>query len=360
MLPAAFLPHEQIAPLVDELVGISKRDWDREETSWNFASPEWLPLAQQGLSLEAAFTALQADWAREVDRVQELETENNRLFNDRFGLSAELEAEVPRAEITLRVNPLHVYSASKPAEELLALQRTDMAKALLSYALGCLLGRYAPEAPGLLLASAGQPLAQYYAALGKAEGETLITPDADGILPITEDSWFADDLADRLKAFVETLFPHDAQALRTLEQLLGQPLRKYCSKDLYADHLKRYSNRPIYWLCASPKGHFQALFYLHRQHADTLNLLLNRYLRPHIANLRAALERNQHDQASATDRERARAQKEQLRLEAMLQDCLDYERTLLPIASDRLLLDLDAGVQQNYQTLQDVLRKAKI
>jgi type II restriction/modification system DNA methylase subunit YeeA len=275
--------------------------------------------------------------------MQELETENNRFFIAAYGLEGELQPEVPEDQITLAR----------------ADQRKDVA-AFLSYATGCMMGRYSLDHPGLILANAGDTLENYHAKVGKSIGEVPFQPDPDGIIPVLDGEWFEDDIVARTREFLEVTFPESTvtENLRFIEESLGKDIRKYFCSDFYKDHLQTYKKRPIYWMVQSPKKGFACVIYLHRYTRDTLNQVLNNYFRPYLQKLEARLAQLGLDQLndSLPTRERTAARKEAEKITKVLKECQAWEQdALLPLAQQRLELDLDDGVKVNYLKLKDVL-----
>ena len=328
---------------INQCLFISRTDWDNFETSWEFSDLPLLRPGLKGATLEESWNNWAAYCRANIAWMQELETENNQLWIAAYGLQDELTPEVPENEITLaRPDP-----------------RKDIA-AFLSYAVGCMMGRYSLDAPGLILANAGDTLAHYLAKLGKPIEQLHFVPDADGILPILDGDWFEDDIVARARQFLRATFG-DATLevnLRFIETSLGKDLRKYFLTDFYKDHLQTYKKRPIYWLFQSPKKGFNALIYLHRYTRDTANRVLNRYLREYLHKLQARLDQLDHIQASAgaSARDKTQARKESDQLRKIRRDCEEYERDiLLPLAQQRLELDLDDGVKVNYLKLGNAL-----
>jgi hypothetical protein len=339
--------HCSIEDVVNRCINVARSDWDNFETSWEFAD---LPLLRPGLksqALEESWQNLEAQSSYAIRRMQELETENNRLFIAAYGLEGELQPEVPEDQITL----------ARPD------QRKDVA-AFLSYATGCMMGRYSLDHPGLILANAGDTLENYYAKVGKSTGDLTFQPDRDGIIPVLDGEWFEDDIVARSREFLRVTFP--ASSLNTdlafIETALGKDLRKYFCTDFYKDHLQTYKKRPIYWLVQSPsgpaKGGFACLIYLHRYTKDTLNLVLNNYFRPYLQKLEARQAQLGLDQLNDAlpSRDRTAARKEAEKITKVLKECQAWEQdSLLPLAQQRIELDLDDGVKVNYLKLQDVL-----
>ena len=275
--------------------------------------------------------------------MQELETENNRCFIAAYGLNDELQPEVSEEQITL---------ARADA-------RSDMA-AFLSYAVGCMMGRYSVDHPGLILANAGDTVREYVGKVRKPLSDLTFAPDEDGIIPVLDGEWFEDDIVARTRDFLRTTFGEATlrENLGFLEDSLGKDLRKYFMNDFYKDHLQTYKKRPIYWMVQSPQKGFRVLVYLHRYTRDTLNVVLNRYLREYQSKLRNGIAQLAQSLAGEdlSDRERTAARKDLDRMTKVLAECEEWERsTLLPLAQQRIELDLDDGVKVNYLKLNAVL-----
>lgn len=330
-------------------VDIVKSDWNSLETSWDFTELPLLQAQFRQKTLAATYTVLRQHWQCMTEEMQHLEEENNRIFIEAYGLQEELTPEVPLEEITLTCNPRYRYGGGKSAEELEKLLRADTMRELLSYAVGCMFGRYSLDKPGLVLANQGETLEDYL----KQIPQPRFLPDKDNIISILEDEYFSDDLVGRSKEFLKVSFgeEHFAENLRFIEQALGKDIRKYFVREFYNDHLKRYKKRPIYWLFSSPNRSFNALIYMHRYRPDTVSRLLNEYLREYINKLEARRAHLQTISASesVTPREKNQAVKEIARIEKALKELAEYERSILaPLAKQKIELDLDDGVKVNY------------
>ena len=284
---------------------------------------------------------------RAIEQMIELEAKNNHLWIEAYGLQGELDPDVEEGEITL----------AKPDK------RRDLA-AFLSYATGCMMGRYSLDQVGLILAdsrdSQAAQLATYEAKVGKPLSEVEFKPDADAIIPVLDGEWFEDDIVARTREFLEVTFPESTvtENLHFIEESLGKDIRKYFCTEFYKDHLQTYKKRPIYWMVQSPKKGFACLIYLHRYTKDTLNQVLNNYFRPYLQKLEARLAQLGLDQLndSLPTRERTAARKEAEKITKVLKECHAWEQdALLPLAQQRIELDLDDGVKVNYLKLQDVL-----
>jgi hypothetical protein len=332
----------RVTEVATEAIELARADWDNFETSWDFRNLPLLRPALKALSLEASWQNWELQCAGAICRMQELETENNRLFIAAYGLQEELSPEVAEAQITLAR----------------ATARKDMA-AFLSYAVGCVMGRYSLDHPGLILGSACDTLANYLDKVGKPMDQLTFAPDEAGIIPVLDGEWFEDDIVARTREFLRVTFGEATlrENVRFVEGSLGKELRKYFLTDFYKDHLQTYKKRPIYWLVQSPQKGFSVLIYLHRYTRDTMNVVLNRYLRDYQLKLRnrlAHLAQVQTSEASPGDKSTAR--KEADKLTKTLRECEEWERnTLLPLAQARIELDLDDGVKTNYLKLGEAL-----
>jgi len=342
-------------------IAIAKTDWDSYERSWCFQCHPLLTLAfnDRG-SMEQSYAAWLSHNKKSTAELKSLEEENNSLFIEAYGFQDDLTPEVPIEQITLTVNPAYRYGGNLSEDELWIRFRQDTIKELLSYATGCMMGRYSLDHPGLILANAGDTLEQYVSKVGKSTGDLTFHPDSDGIIPVLDGEWFEDDIVARSREFLRVCFP--ASSLNTdlafIETALGKDLRKYFCTDFYKDHLQTYKKRPIYWLVQSPKKGFSCLIYLHRYTKDTLNLVLNNYFRPYLQKLEARQAQLGLDQLNDAlpARDRTAARKEAEKITKVLKECEAWEQdSLLPLAQQRIELDLDDGVKVNYLKLQDVL-----
>lgn len=349
------------------LVEGAQRDWDDFETSWDYAGPSWLSPSFAG-SLAERVAASSSRWAQLARDQQARETENNRLVAQAYGLIDEVPIEVPLDKVSLTRNVAFRYGAGKSGDEYALLERADVGSELISYAVGCMFGRFSLDVPGLVLADQGSTLAQYREKL--AEAGTAVgafAPDEDGVLPIVDGEWFADDIVTRFTEFLRVAFgdEHLAENVRFVEDSLGvKALREYFitkagKSRFYDDHVKRYKKRPIYWMFSSPKGSFNALVYLHRYTPSTAGTVLNEYLREYQAKLATAIAYEERVAASSSSpRDAARAVKEVERLRKIVTELDAYEHDVLyPLAARQVALDLDDGVKANYPKLGAALRK---
>lgn len=341
-------------------IALAKSDWDAYETSWDFTA---LPLRSpdhRADTLEATYARLRAHWQGMTDEMQRLEEENNRIFIDAYGLADELTPEVPIEEITLTCNPAYRYGVKGSEADRETRLRADTMAEFLSYAVGCMFGRYSLDAPGLILANQGETLADYLARVP----EPSFLPDEDNVIPVLDADWFPDDIVDRFRKFLRVTFGEEnfAENLRFIEEAIGKDLRKFFLRDFYEDHVKRYKKRPIYWMFSSPKGSFQALIYMHRYRPDTVSVVLNEYLREYMRKLQAHREQQQRVTADpgASASAKTKAEKEIEAAAKILAELEAYERDVLyQLATRRVEIDLDDGVKANYPKFGDALKPIK-
>jgi hypothetical protein len=341
-----------------QLVSIAKSDWDAYETSWDFTTLPLLSPDHRGATLEDSYATLRARWQSMTDEMQALEEENNRIFIDAYGLQDELTPEVPIEEITLTCNPAYRYGVKGSEADRETRLRADTMAEFLSYAVGCMFGRYSLDVPGLILANQGERLEEYLARIP----EPRFMPDADNVIPVLDGDWFPDDITERFRLFLRVTFgeAHFRENLRYIEDALGRDIRKYFTKDFYADHVKRYKKRPIYWMFSSPKGTFNALIYMHRYRGDTVSVLLNDYLREFISKLegeRGRLEKLSDD-PSASQGQRTKALKDMALIAKQIDELNEWERDVVfPLAQAKIEIDLDDGVKANYPKFGEALKK---
>ncbi len=346
--------------LTKRCIDIAKQDWDALERSWEFSSLKLL--ASKTSSLEISYSGLCLYWQSIVSEMKSLEQENNRIFIDAYGLQDELTPDVPLNEITLTCNPYYRYGGNKTEAEVEDLLRVDTMREFISYAVGCMFGRYSLDQPGLVLANQGETLGDYL----RQVPQPRFMPDEDNVIPLLGGDWFTDDITGRFREFLHVTFgdEHYEENLRFIETALGKkdkplPIRDYFLKEFYADHVKRYKKRPIYWLFSSPKSTFNALIYVHRYRPDTASIVLQ-YLRDFRSKL--VSERDHQAQMSISDSanqgEKTKALKKIEELRKTLVELDDYEReTLYPLATQQVTLDLDDGVKVNYLKLGDALKR---
>ena len=352
------VPHSRVGEITKICVALSKSDWDAYETSWDFTSSPLLTLDHRAETLEASYTLLRTNWQRMTEEMQRLEEENSRIFIDAYGLHDELFPEVPLEEITLTCNPAYRYGVKGSEEDRETRLRADTTAELISYAVGCMFGRYALEEPGLILANQGETIEDYL----ERVPEPSFPADDDNVIPMLDGDWFTDDITERFREFLRVAFGEEnyEDNLRFVEQALGKDIRKYFLKDFYNDHVRRYKKRPIYWLFSSPKGSFNALIYMHRYQPHTVGTVLE-YLRD-FKDEKLQARKNHLEavsiSAGASPGEKTKALKEIEKINKVLAELDDYERDVLyPLATKQVEIDLDDGVKANYPKFGEALKK---
>ena len=303
------------------------------------------------------------------------EEELNRIFIDIYGLQGELTPEVADKDVTV----YRVIDEPNEEERKMAyvLSMRDEIVSLLSYIVGCMMGRYSPYVDGLLYAGgewdyeairarieAAAPNRDWY---DPAEG--LFLPDRDGIVPVTDDAYFEDDIVTRTVEFVKKIYgaatleenlKFIADALKGSGNSPREVIRNYFLKDFYSDHLKTYQKRPIYWQFDSGKQNgIKALMYLHRYDQDTVARLRTDYVHELQDRLRVQLDDARKTAETGEGRQRTVAAKRAQKLEKQQGELLKYEEQVHHLADMRIPLDLDDGVKVNYQKLADILTKIK-
>lgn len=350
-LPA--YPQVQDVEHIKRIVEISRADWNCYEHSWNFQSHPLIDLSlPRPCTIKASFT----DWVTLNHAVavemKSLEEVNNCLFINACGLQAELTPEVPLEQITLTANPAYRYGIKGTEEERETRFREDSMQELVSYAIGCMMGRYSLDEPGLIYAHSGN-------ARFDPSRYSKFAADEDGILPVTDFAWFADDAASRLMEFISVAWDtaHLEENLTFLADSLSpgrnetsrDTLQRYICDKFFKDHLQTYSNRPIYWLFSSGKQRaFQCLVYLHRYNEGTLARIRSEYVIPLQGKMGARLAHLEDDRKLASSAQQKRIEKESVKLKKQQTELLAFDEKLRHYADRRITLDLDDGVKVNY------------
>jgi type II restriction/modification system DNA methylase subunit YeeA len=348
---------EKVDRNVDRLVAIARADWESYENSWNYNRHSLMRENVHDTSLIVAYQKLRAHWHEMTLETQRLENENNTIFINAYRLNDEMHAEVPISDISLTCNPHYRYTSQKQECDLESLLLADTMKELISYAVGCMFGRYSLVKPEMSQSELGSSFSK----IPYRSPQNQSQPDESVILPFAEGQWFADDVTERFREFLRAAYGENyfEENLQYIEKAIGKDISKYFIKDFYTDHVKRYRKRPIYWMFSSPKGTFNVLIYLHRYRPDTVNIVL-RYLREFRTKLAAQKDYLQQVvvSASASQADKARANRKIDTLKKQLLEVDDYERdTLYPLATQQVVLDLDDGVKMNYLKLGRALKK---
>lgn len=343
-----------IESLVSQNISISKSDWDAHETSWDFQENELVRLGkEQGEGshrLSDLMDAYREYWTEQFLQLHANEEELNRQFIKIYGLEDELTPDVPPEEITiLQQGEIYIENGQ------IVWQNDVIVKQLISYAVGCMLGRYRLDKPGLHIAHP-EPTAEEIAAYTFNGKQWSI--DEDGILPLMpSDTDFADNATVMFKRWLVVAFGEDTLVdnLNCVEAALGKSLDDYFVKDFWKDHKKMYQNRPIYWLFSSKKGAFQCLAYMHRMNAYTAERIRTKYLLPHIEWLVQQQTEMETNAANLNARERKQLDS----ITRQIAECREYHDRLHTVADEQIAFDLDDGVVVNYGKFGDVLRSIK-
>ncbi|MCD7743821.1 MAG: BREX-1 system adenine-specific DNA-methyltransferase PglX [Lachnospiraceae bacterium] len=358
-LPAIYSKRQKpdIKEKVIQCIDISHNDWDAFETSWDFKRHPLIPTMQDKQEQEnSQFVSSRMEkfgriswhydkWVNEcADRFAQLkanEEELNRIFINIYGLQDELAPEVEDKDVTVR----------------LADKARDI-RSFISYAVGCMFGRYSLDVDGLAYAGGEWDASKY----------STYIPDKDGIIPICDDEYFEDDIANRFVDFVRVVYGKNTleENLKFIADALGgkgaprQVIRNYFMNDFYADHLKVYQKRPIYWLFDSGrKNGFKCLIYIHRYKPDTIARIRTDYVHEQQARYRTAIAGLENQIANAGTGERVKLNKQLKKLQDQADELHGYEEKIHHLADQFISIDLDDGVKHNYEIFKDVLAKIK-
>ena len=402
-IPYIDIEDSNLSDLVEKNIALSKSDWNAHETSWDFQRNELLsidadtytenidykiekhfeetgehislsPAAPQLGSLEWRMEQYKTKWERKFMQLHKNEEELNRQFIDIYGLQDELTPDVPLNEITIlqqgeisierEQNQAGLDSAERReigqsqiniAENGITWNEDVMTKQLISYAVGCMLGRYRLDKPGLHIAHPNptdEEIAPY-----EYKGEQWEIDD-DGIMPLMpNDCGFSDNASARFADFIRVALGNEEHVanLNYVEKCLGKPLEQYFVKDFWKDHKKMYQNRPIYWLFSSKKGAFQVIAYMHRMNAYTAERVRSKYLLPYIEHLETEIDKLDARRAELSTKETKQLQA----LQKQLDECREYHERLQVVAEQAISFDLDDGVVVNYAKFGDILQKIK-
>ena len=380
---------KKINSLLQQNIDISKEEWDSRETSWDF---EKLSLVD-GKDLRTAFENYCSHWRDNFVQLHKNEEELNRLFIEIYELQDEMDEKVSFDDITIlkkeakivEIDNSKAKEFSSESEKYLydrgvslEFNKDELVKQFLSYAIGCIMGRYSTNKPGLIMAnsddvlelSSNKFLVKDANGELRQEVETEFLPDEFGILPITAEKDFSNDIVERVKEFVKFVYGEESlkDNLNFIAEALGNKdnksaeeiIRIYFIKDFYADHLQRYQKRPIYWLMNSGKKNaFSCLFYMHRYEPLTVARVRADYLihyQEMIENKRKFIERQLYDE-DISAKEKKNVEKELKDLDILLKELREYANKVKHIAEQKITLDLDDGVNVNYEKLEAILKK---
>ena len=368
-LPATKISNENFGNLVQQNINIAKEEWDSRETSWDF---EKLFIAK-GYKIEAAYNDYCSYWIEKFMQMHQNEEELNKIFIDIYELNDEMDEKVPFEDITL------LKKETKIENKKLIFIKEEIIKQLLSYAVGCIMGRYSIDKAGLIMANSDDILENKNSEILIKDRDGNIRheiknprffPEEFGIIPITSENVFENDIATKVFEFIKALYGEEnfEENIRFICEALGKKesdsyddvLRNYFIKDFYADHLQRYQKRPIYWLMNSGKKNgFSALIYLHRYEDMTVARIRTEYLIPYqekMENLRNYYEKITEDKDTAPKDKKA-AEKKLKELYAVLKELQEYGNEVKHISELKISLDLDDGVKVNYEKFGKILKK---
>ena len=361
---------KDVESIVRQNISLSKLDWDAHETSWDFQVNELIRLASEDnlRQLADVVDSYKVVWTTNFLKLHANEEELNRQFIEIYGLQDELTPDVPLDEVTiLQKGEIDIVDGEIVWNEGIII------KQLISYLVGCYMGRYSIDKPGLIIASQHQDLTTLGVKVeGVDNGATgRIEIDDDGVVPILAGEYFPDDMTVRIEQAIKLIFgeEHFQANLRYIDEKLGKPLREYLFKDFFNDHIdgKMYQKRPIYWMFSSKmgdkrkKGYFKALVYMHRIESDTLSKLHADYVVPYISKIEQqhieAEDLSLRDDLSQAQRNRARKSAEEYA--DQIRELKEFEQVLVQMASQRLSIDLDDGVRVNYPKFYPLVEPIK-
>ena len=375
------IENNKIINYVDENIKISNTDWDSFETSWDFKCHPLISVISKNrvlfdditdIDLAECYTCWENECNERFNQLKANEEELNSIFIDIYGLQDELTSEVEDKDITVRKADL----------------QRDI-KSLISYAVGCMFGRYSLDEEGLVLAGqsfeshffeasapvcgtgfagapgASVPIGEFYYKTDDGVKKCTYNPDKDNIIPICDEEYFSDDIVSRFCEWVkivygekslETNLDFIANALGNKGDTSKEVIRNYFLKDFYADHLKVYQKRPIYWQFDSGKQNgFKALIYMHRYDADTVGRVRTDYLHKAQKYVETAMQSAQYTIDNATSSsEKSKATKAVTKYTKQLAEMKIYDEAIAHVANQRIEIDLDDGVKVNYAKFQGV------
>jgi len=346
-IPVLIDDRDKVSTLVEDNISLSKSDWDAFEISWGFREHPFITSARLAAKSGKAITIRHSyeEWQSTAeDRFSTLKTneeELNRIFINTYGLSDELTPDVEDKDVTVR-------RADKQREM----------RSFISYAVGCMFGRYSLDVSGLICAGGAWDDSKYIS----------YHPDNDAIIPICDDEYFEDDIVGRFVKFVEVAFGKETleENLRFIADAIGgkgssrEVIRTYFINDFYVDHLKVYQKRPIYWLFDSGKKNgFKCLIYIHRYQPDTVARIRTDYVHEQQSRYRTAIANLEQRINGASTSERVKLNKQLAKLQAQAEEIRIYEEKIHHLADQMIKIDLDDGVKHNYAIFKDVLAKIK-
>ena len=389
VLPATEIKNEKFNNLVQQNISISKEEWDSRETSWDF---EKLSLID-GKDLKTGYENYCNHWRENFVQLHKNEEELNRLFIEIYDLQDEMNEKVAFDDITILKKEAKIIQIdnSVPKEfstesekylhdrgVSLEFNKNELVKQFLSYVVGCIMGRYSTNKSGLIIANSDDilELSENKFIVKSTDGEirqeieSKFLPDEFGIIPITDEKDFSNDIVEKVKEFIKFVYGEEnlRDNLNFIAEALGNKdnkpaeeiIRTYFIKDFYSDHLQRYQKRPIYWLMNSGKKNaFSCLFYMHRYEPLTVARVRADYLIPYqemLENKRKFIERQLYAE-DITAKEKKNVENQLKELDTLLKELREYANEVKHIAEQKIPLDLDDGVNVNYEKLEAILKK---
>ena len=347
-------------------IGVSKKDWDSREYSWNF---KLLPIiGNSNSSIINSFSEWISKVSEDFFQLQQNEIELNKIFIDIYGLQDELTPDVPLTEITILQDELDFKKLEKAQKNVAKLREEGLEKfikkdvviqQLISYAIGCFMGRYRLDKPGLQIAHPNpteEEIKTYKikSPLYNGKKEVKFEIDEDGIIPMLGSyGRFSDDIVIRIKHFIETIWGEETltENINFIQQCLDQDLENYLINELWYYHCKVYQKKPIYWLFSSENGYFQVLVYMHRMNKFTVQKIRNNYLLKHLQFLRSEIADLEKRSSSLSKSEA----KELDELRSAEIECREYDKLMKDYADKQLEIDLDDGVKVNYAKFEGIV-----
>ena len=358
-VPIILSNEDYILGIVQQNITISKTDWNAHETSWDFEENPLLSYinkeiaegeTEKSYKIESLYNLYTTDWEERFMQLHANEEELNRQFIEIYGLQDELTPDVPLDEVTILQQ-----GEIKVDDNHIEFQPDVVVKQFISYAVGCMMGRYRLDKPGLHIAHPNPTDDEVCTYSYNGRNFTI---DDDAIIPLmARDTIFTDNAGERFREFLKVALGEDTltENLNFIEAALGKDIDTYFVKDFWKDHLSRYQRRPIYWLFASKKGAFQCITYMHRMNPYTVEQIRNKYLLPHIEYLGTRIAEMESRAATLSTKER----KDMTKLQKDLEECREYHDRLHLIADQQIDFDLDDGVVVNYAKFGDVVVKLK-
>lgn len=370
-LPIVDTCKTEISKLAKQAVENARYDWNRSEISWDFLRLELLEFVANDGVLSTSWVKLKNKWDNNLSNQIDIEEKLDNVISKSYGIKDQLRPFDVEDSITFRINPKHRYGPLHSKQTYVDLQRSDFFQELICYSIGCMMGRYSLDKPGLILASQGETIQDYLAQIPSPK----FMPDDDAILPLTDQEWFTDDVTNRFREFVKVVWGEDTlqENLEFVAESLClhaikpkksetamETIRRYLSTQFFADHMKTYKKRPIYWLFSSGKQKaFECLVYLHRYNEGTLSRMRTEYVTPLMGKYESQIRHIEEQQETATTAEKNKLTKALKGYQSKLNELREFDNKLKHYADRRISLDLDDGVKVNYGKFGDLLAKVK-